>query len=253
MSGSLRAYYAALAPHYDALPNHRSKPLQAVARAIARALRLEPDDLLADLCCGTGLVARELLRQVPLRSQIVAVDASEAMLDRVDPGPRAGIRLVHMDAMSFAEFPVRYDKILIKDAITDVPDAAGLLRALRARLGAGGRLLVADLAPESQGWLFKEARRRWESLHPRPEETAALLGASGFEAVAVGSVRVRQRLSLEDLATLVEKRWVPVLASFDDADLRKAVDELRERGAAVDGIDQVQRFDLVTGLRGGCR
>jgi SAM-dependent methyltransferase len=245
---SARAYYAALAPHYDGLATHRPKPLQSLARALARALQLDPADLLADLCCGTGLFSRELLRLVPLRSQIVAVDASEPMLERIQARVDAGIRPVAMDATSFAEFPVRYDKILLKDGIGHFPDAAALLRALRERLATGGRLLVADLAPDSQTWLFKEARRRWESLYRRPDEIAALMEVSGLVA-AIGSVTVRQRLAPADLIELVAKRYAPVLATFDDAELRKGIDEIRERCANVDRLESVHRFDLVTGLR----
>jgi SAM-dependent methyltransferase len=241
-----QAYYAALAPHYDGLPIHRPMAVQTVARAVARALQLETEDLVADLCCGTGLVAHELLREVPLRNQIVAVDGSKAMLDRV--GEHLRIRTVEMDAMSFAEFPVRYDKILLKDATAHFPDPSSLFRRLHERLAAGGRLLVADLAPESQTWLFKEARRRWESLHRRPEEIAALLEGAGLQA-SVASVTVRQELTLADRLELARRRYMPVLATFEEGELRARIDEVRERCAAAESLEVAHRFDLVVGRR----
>lgn len=242
-----RAYYAALAPHYDGLPHHRPTTVRAVARAAVRALRLEEGDLLVDLCCGTGLVSREILRQFPLQYQIVAVDASEAMLDRLRANGDPAIRPVAMDATAFSEFPVRYDKIFVKDAMGELADAGELLRRIRERLETGGRLLVAETAPESQTPLFKEARRRWEARAPRPDELAGLMQQAGFR-VTTGSLRVRQRLTKEEVLDMVRKRYAPVLATFDDADLRTGMDEMRERYAHLGWIEMVHRFDLVIGL-----
>jgi SAM-dependent methyltransferase len=168
------------------------------------------------------------------------------MLERIPESVNERIRPIAMDAMSFAEFPVRYDKILLKDAVGHFSDTASLFRALRDRLAPGGRLLIADVAPESQSWLFKEARRRWESVYRRPEETAALLEASGLQA-GIHSVTVRQSLSAADLLELLEKRYVPVLATFDDAELAKGIDEMRARAAKLERLEGVHRFDLVSG------
>jgi SAM-dependent methyltransferase len=241
-----QAYYAALAPHYDGLPHHRSAPVRTVARALGRALRLEAEDLLVDLCCGTGLFAREIRRQRPLRYQIVAVDASPAMLERLRAHWDPGIRPVAMDAAAFSAFPVRYDKILVKDAVSEIPDPAGLFGLLRERLAPGGRLVVVETAPDSRTALFKEAYRRWEALAPRAEELAHLVEAAGFR-VRRSSLRVRQRLAKRDVLEMVESRYAPILATFEDAELDAGIGELRERFAAVDWVDVPHRFDLVIG------
>lgn len=246
MNRSSRGYYAALAPHYDELPNHRAAPVREVARAVVRALQLENDDLLVDLCCGTGLFCREILRQQALRHQVLAVDASQAMLDRLGAHSDPAVRSVTMDATEFSEFPVRYDKIFIKDAVRELPDAGGLFRRLRERLRPNGRLLVVESAPESQTSLFKEARRRWEALAPRPEELAGLLEQAGFR-VAQGTLRVRHHLAKHDLLEMVERRYAPVLATFDDAELHAGMDEMRERFADRDWVDLQHRFGFVIG------
>jgi SAM-dependent methyltransferase len=242
------AYYTALAPHYDGLPHHRPAPVRAIGRAVVRLLRLEEADLLADLCCGTGLFCAEILRQRPLRYQIVAVDASQAMLERVHARCDPSIRAVAMDATAFSAFPVRYDKILVKDAVGELEDAGDLLWRIRERMGRRGRLLVVETAPDSQTALFKEARRRWEAVALRPQEVAGLLERAGFR-VATGSLRLAQRLAPGEVLDMVRKRYAPVLATFDDAELAAGIDEIRERYANHDQVELVHRFDLVVGSR----
>lgn len=247
MNERTQGYYAALAPHYDGLPHHRPAPVESVTRAIVRALQLGEEDLLVDLCCGTGLFCREIVRQQPLRFQILAVDGSQAMLDRFCARADAGIRPVAMDATAFAAYPVRCDKILIKDAVGDFPDVGDLFRRIRERLVPAGRLLVAETAPESQTPLFKEARRRWEALALRSDEIAGLVERAGFR-VARGTLRVAHRLAKRELLEMVQKRYVPVLATFDDAELQAGIDEMRERFADGDSIELPQRFDFVIGF-----
>jgi ubiquinone/menaquinone biosynthesis C-methylase UbiE len=243
-----QAYYAALAPHYDGLPHHRPEPVRAVARAIVQALRLGEGDLLADLCCGTGLFCSEILRQRPLEYQIVAVDESPAMLERVRARCDPSVRAVAMDATAFSAFPVRYDKILVKDAMEELEDPEDLFRRIRERLGRRGRVLVVETAPDSQTALFKEARRRWEAVARRPEEIASLLEQARFR-VSMASLRVCQRLALDEVLGMVGRRYAPVLATFDDAELCAGLDEIRERHAACHSIELVHRFDLVMGVR----
>jgi ubiquinone/menaquinone biosynthesis C-methylase UbiE len=243
-----QAYYAALAPHYDGLPHHRPELVREVARAIVRALRLGQGDLVADLCCGTGLFCSEILRQRPLEYQIVAVDASQAMLERLRERSDPSIRAVAMDATAFSAFPVRYDKILVKDAIGELEDPEDLFRRIRERLGRRGRVLVVETAPDSQTALFKEARRRWEAVARRPEEVASLLEQARFR-VATASLRVCQRLALDEILDMVGRRYAPVLATFEDAELDAGLDEIRERHVNGDPVELVHRFDLVIGAR----
>jgi trans-aconitate methyltransferase len=241
-----QAYYAALAPYYDGFPHHRPATVRAVARSLVRALRLEAADLLVDLCCGTGLFSREILRQRPLQYQIVAVDSSPPMLEHL-ARHSATIRPVAMDAATFLEFPVRYDKIFIKDAVGDLGLEAEFFARLRERLQPGGRVLVAETAPDSQTPLFEEARRRWEALAPRPEELATSIEQAGFR-VATRSLRVHHRLAKDEFLDMVYRRYTPVLATFDDVELRSGVDEIRNATAHLTTIELFQRLDLAVGL-----
>jgi hypothetical protein len=47
---------------------------------------------------------------------------------------------------------------------------------------------------------------------------------------------------------MVYRRYTPVLATFDDVELRSGVDEIRDATADLATIELVQRFDLAIGL-----
>jgi hypothetical protein len=59
---------------------------------------------------------------------------------------------------------------------------------------------------------------------------------------------VAHRLAKRELLEMVQKRYVPVLATFDDAELQAGIDEMRERFADGDSIELPQRFDFVIGF-----
>lgn len=240
-----RSHYAELAPRYDGLPHHRPALLRAVGSAIVRALRLQKRDLVVDLCAGTGLFSREVVRRAPLAYQILAVDGSPEMLAGLRSRSERGIRPVTMDAQLFSAYPMRCDKVFVKDALAHLPDPAALFADLRARLAEEGRLVVVEMAPDSQTPLFKEALRRWEAVQPRPEAIRSMLEGAGFR-VESGCVEVRQVLPRADYLHMVEARYVPVLATFDDGELWEGLGEIRERHGAADGIELTHRFDLVT-------
>jgi len=137
--------------------------IRALTAAMIQKLRLHEDDLLVDLCCGGAPFALEILRQVPLRYQMIGVDVSEERIARMPV--HSGIRCVQMDLATFCEMPVRYDKILMVDAIAHCADHARLFAGLFGRLSDGGALLLVE---SGDAW--------W----PRARMFTACLRASGF-------------------------------------------------------------------------
>lgn len=106
----------------------------------ARRMALPPRARVLDLCCGTGLSTRALVRAYP-DADVVAVDASREMLSVARRKPElARVRLLVGDAMdpaaAGAEGP--FDGVLMAYGIRNVPDADACLARLRELLAPGG-------------------------------------------------------------------------------------------------------------------
>ncbi|WP_433544164.1 class I SAM-dependent methyltransferase (plasmid) [Streptomyces sp. CA-294286] len=118
-------------------------------RRSARRLGL-PDDgaglRLLDLGCGTGASTAALLKAAPL-AEIVAVDASQGMLDQAaaKPWPR-NVSFVHAPAEGLEEAGVQgpFDAVLAAYLLRNVQDPDAVLASVRDLLAPGGRLAVHE-------------------------------------------------------------------------------------------------------------
>ncbi|MFF5724893.1 class I SAM-dependent methyltransferase [[Kitasatospora] papulosa] len=133
---------------YDRLtalnPGYRSDLLRSAHRLRlprgGRGLRL------LDLGCGTGASTRALLRAAPY-ARITAVDASAGMLERARAKRwPANVRFLHRSAeeLSTTDDDGSYDAVFAAYLFRNVAEPGEVLRAVRALLRPGGRLLVHE-------------------------------------------------------------------------------------------------------------
>ncbi len=131
-------------PFVAAVTLGRYRPL--LAREVVR-LGLGPADRILDLCCGTGLLSRELARRLGPDGEVVGVDASEAMLEQAR---LAGGRVVYVraEADSLPLPDGHFDGATLFLGLHEITQAARLpaLREVRRVLRPGGRGLVLDFA-----------------------------------------------------------------------------------------------------------
>lgn len=146
--GELSAAFDAGAPAYDRLvgasPGYHTQLLLS-----ARRMRI-PDNgkglRLLDAGCGTGASTAALLAVAP-EAEIVAVDASQGMLDAaLAKNWPASVRFVHSPVEDLAEHGVTgpFDGILAAYLIRNVADRDGQLRRFRLLLRPGGTLAVHE-------------------------------------------------------------------------------------------------------------
>jgi trans-aconitate 2-methyltransferase len=162
---------------------------------VVERLALEGHETVLDAGCGSGRVTEDLVARLP-RGRVIAVDASEGMLEKARErlGPDADVRVADLAELELGE---RVDAIFSNAVFHWIPDHDQLFSRLHATLEPGGRLVaqcggrgnVASLvrvlidvaaqdrfAPHFAGfdpmWNFATA-----------EETAARLEAAGFEEV----------------------------------------------------------------------
>ena len=131
---------------------------EALALVDVVALRSVPQRLgrvprLLDVACGTGILLKRLLDQVPA-AQAYGVDASEDMLVQARLAlkdlPQVHLEQVKVGAGETAGLPFAqgtFDLITSTNALHDISEPVTMLSAMRRLLAPGGQLVVEDFAP----------------------------------------------------------------------------------------------------------
>jgi ArsR family transcriptional regulator len=139
---------------------------------------LPPDWVVADLGCGSGLVAAAL---APFVRTVIGVDQSAAML-RAARKRTAALRNVELRQGSLESLPLdsrSVDGALLLLSLTYLSDPSRALAEAAQALKPGGRLVVVDLLRHDR----EEFRRRMGqvSLGFEPEDLARMLEDAGLE------------------------------------------------------------------------
>ena len=189
MSASAREWDAAT---YDRV----SDPMVELALGVLERLPLGGHEAVLDAGCGSGRVTRLLVERLP-RGRVVAVDASEAMVElaRAELGP--DVEVVRADLVDL-ELHEPVDAIVSTAVFHWIPDHERLFARLAAALKPGGRLEAqcggagniarfhaTALDPVTVRPEWADAFRGWTGPwnFAGPEETTRRLHAAGFEDV----------------------------------------------------------------------
>jgi 2-polyprenyl-3-methyl-5-hydroxy-6-metoxy-1,4-benzoquinol methylase len=138
-------------------------------------LRSDPPARVVDVACGTGWSAIAIARAYP-NVHVDGIDLDEASIESARAN-LAGSDVA--DRVSFAardaadsELAGRYDLATIFEAVHDLSDPVGVLRAVRGLLAPGGTVLIADervaetfVAPGEE---FERLAYAWSVLHCLP-------------------------------------------------------------------------------------
>jgi trans-aconitate 2-methyltransferase len=158
-------------------------------------LALAGDETLLDAGCGSGRVTEDLVARLP-RGRVIAVDGSEAMVERARErlGPDADVRVADLAELDLGE---QVDAIFSNAVFHWIPDHERLFAHLHAALGSGGRLvaqcggkgnvaslarvLIDVVAQDRFAPHFGDFEGIWNFASA--EETEDRLRAAGFEDV----------------------------------------------------------------------
>lgn len=178
-----RRNFDAAAATWDEKPQ-RIKLAAEIMAAMTACLSFSPAWRVMDLGCGTGLVT---LRLAPLVREVVAVDGSPGMLEKLNDKVRAAgwsnIRTLQCD-LERDELPDGpFDLITAAMLLHHIPDPPRLVAALRQRLRPGGRLALADLDRED-GSFHEDGTGVFHHGFSRERFTSLLTGA-GFGRISV--------------------------------------------------------------------
>jgi len=111
--------------------------------------RLAEGEVVLDIGCGAGFDTLLAARQVGAPGRVIAVDMTEAMLDKTRDGA-AALGLENVEARhGFAEdLPVAsesVDAVISNGVINLCPDKMAVMREVYRVLKAGGRFQIADI------------------------------------------------------------------------------------------------------------
>ena len=223
-------------------------PVPSLTKRIVELLRVEKEDLVVDLYC------RDLqFRQAHV---LEGVRPCDQMIAPSPFGERlafelitSGVRMVQMGTSTFGRYPMRYEKVLVRDGFSLFKGSLRrLLAGVLEQLDPAGRLLIVDSAPGSDTPLFAEGLRRWRRQHRSPHVIAELMDEAGFSTQVESADRMR-RVSAAECYGWVESRYWPILETFHDAELERGLDELRARYGSQRTVEFTSRFDLVLGTK----
>jgi ubiquinone/menaquinone biosynthesis C-methylase UbiE len=129
-------------------------------------VRPQPGERVLDLACGTGAVAREVLKRISPGGTLVGVDINADMLRVASEVIEAREPLVRWQQGSAESLPLpdaSFDVALCQQGLQFFPDKQGALRELRRVLKPGGRLALSV----------------WRALEHNPVQHALSKAAAG--------------------------------------------------------------------------
>tara|TARA_B100000945_G_C20396069_1_gene604874 strand:- start:656 stop:1378 length:723 start_codon:yes stop_codon:yes gene_type:complete len=115
-------------------------------RFVAQQTKLHDENSCLDLCCGTGDIARELLRQYP-SSKVTGLDFSEEMLNIAESKNNSEITVKYMlgDAMNIPFPDQEFNAVTIGFGMRNVKDISQFLREILRVLKPEGVLVSLDV------------------------------------------------------------------------------------------------------------
>ena len=152
----------------------------AVGSSILEHTSLNPQMNVMDFGAGTGLICSHV---APLVNKIVAVDISEAMLDKLVAKPELQGK-VEAICQNILEQPLttQFDLIMSAMAMHHVEDTAKLIQSFSEHLTPGAKLALADLDKEDGSFHPADVEGVYHSGFER-DDFKILLKTHGFEDI----------------------------------------------------------------------
>ena len=183
---------------------------RVLRQAVVDALRLEPNQSVLDIGCGTGRTFPYILQRIGPCGHLIGLDHSPAMLKEaqalIDRKGWKNVELVKGDAAQLSLGQV-VDAAACVLAMANIPDYHEAMRRMVAHVRPGGKIVVADARKRTSGprglsnWMAERiARYLAADLTRKPEKAFAQMVddysyreiARGFYFIASGKAPVKQ-------------------------------------------------------------
>ncbi len=151
----VEAMFDAIAPTYELVNTLGSVGRDAAWRRRAVVLAgAGPEDVVLDICCGTGDMLRAFARSAPTASLLLGIDFAAGMLahaslDEVD----VPVHLVRADALRLPVADQAVDAITCAFGVRNLADVQRGLEEMYRVMRPGGRVVILEFAmPEHPVW-----------------------------------------------------------------------------------------------------
>lgn len=234
------------------------------ADSIVEAAGLAAGEIVLDLACGTGIVARKVVPAVGTAGRVVGADINPAML--------AAAREVVGDGVEFVEAPCdslpfddgTFDRVLCQQGFQFFPDlSAAMVEACRV-LRPGGSLLATVWATPGHNPYIESQLELLAAIDPTqlasvqratpPQADTMLADAARSNGFASAATTLIEHVAVIDdfgpwfLAQTASTPWGPVLAGLDDAGRVALVDAMSARVRAFRAADGTHHLPFASHL-----
>jgi demethylmenaquinone methyltransferase/2-methoxy-6-polyprenyl-1,4-benzoquinol methylase len=202
----IAAMFDAIAARYDLLNHLLSAGFDRWWRRRAiRSLRIQPHDVVLDLCTGTGDVAIAAAGSTGGRARVIGIDFAGSMLtiarEKTTRGrPRGHIRFVQGDASRIPLASQSVDAVTVAFGIRNIQHRDLALRDMARVLKPGGRLAMLEFGMP-RTWGLRQLYR-WYFRHVLPRIGALISGHRMAYAYLPASVALfpQPEILIEQLA-----------------------------------------------------
>ena len=180
------------------------RQLNGVGLKVIETLAPREGERVLDVGCGAGVTSLQIAERVGARGQVVGIDISGPLLDvaRARAAGDGNVQLIEADAQTHPFEAETFDAVFSRFGVMFFEDPEAAFRNLARALRPGGRLAFACWRPLAENPLMaapmQAAARRLAPPPPPPppgapgpfgfadpDRVRRVLGAAGFEAVAV--------------------------------------------------------------------
>jgi SAM-dependent methyltransferase len=240
-----------------------------LARATLDEFRVTPQDVILDVACGTGILARTIKERVGPSVRISGADLNAGMIEtarRMTEGLATPIRWEVADALETPFADGEFTVVMCQQGVQFFPDDQAAVKEMRRVLRKDGRLAItvwAGVSPYFRAMadaIERHVGREAAQLSLSPfsydgaDRLPRLLGSAGFDDVNVGIISVDRVIG--DPVTGIPKEIMgntvgvgPTVAAKGEAVMTAIIDDVvRACAAFMRGTDLVvpQEAHIVT-------
>lgn len=126
---------------------------------IHRALDLNTESQLLDLCCGNGLITNQL---APACKSVMAVDFSEFLIQNLLKDSHDNTNAIQSNILDLEIEANSFDRILMTAALQHFSETeiVSLFQKIKVWLKPSGILLITDIIDQNRKWKFYNSKER---------------------------------------------------------------------------------------------
>ncbi len=239
MQDHYEQHYAKVSSSYDCMFSDYSA---ANVSIINRHLRFTADDSILDIGGGTAEISHQLWKTHNLKTPVLCVDPSEAML--AIARSKEGVETVKSTAEQFFKNNSDgrlFSKILFLGCYHHLSDPGIVFAGVARVLSDNGVCLVLRVTSDSPPVCFANTHSGYIDF----QQIAKLAESKGLRAKVLDDYEACRPIKKEACFQFLRKRMVSSMSEFTDAEIEMRIKELDQRHSGSQMIDMEYKFNLV--------